>query len=533
MNAIPLPRSDALAAWRLPLLGCALLLAVIGALFHETLGAMFAIWMRSDTFAHCFLVPPISAWLVWRGRARLVGLVPAPSVWAWPPFVGACVLWLLGELAGVNAASQTAVMAMLVLSVPALLGLQVARALAFPLLFLFFAVPAGEFLTEPMIDATADFTVSALQFTGVPVYREGRSFVIPSGSWSVIEACSGVRYLIASFMVGTLFAYLNFATWRRRAVFMLVSLAVPVLANWVRAYMIVMLGHLSGNKLAVGVDHLIYGWVFFGIVIMAMFMLGARFADGGAPAASAAAPSPATAPAPAWRAALQLLTLVLLLGATHQWAEVPAAGPGRAVALALPDSLPGGWQAEADDARGWLPAYVGANATAGRRYRRGDQVVSVWLAYYRDQTRERKLVTSTNQLVLSQSPDWLLLSQAVAPSGLPDVGPQVRTAELRTPADPHLSVRARVSVRYAFWVQGRLVTRDVEAKLRLALGRLLGQPDDSAGVFFHAEVPTGSASSPVLAEFVSAQWPSISEVLRQAAALPAGGAAGAHKTNPG
>ena len=44
--------------------------------------------------------------------------------------------------------------------------------------------------------------------------------------------------------------------------------------------MIVMIGHLSGNKLAVGVDHLIYGWVFFGIVMMAMFMIGARWSRG-------------------------------------------------------------------------------------------------------------------------------------------------------------------------------------------------------------------------------------------------------------
>ncbi len=43
--------------------------------------------------------------------------------------------------------------------------------------------------------------------------------------------------------------------------------------------MIVMIGHLSGNKLAAGVDHLIYGWVFFGIVIMAMFAIGARWSE--------------------------------------------------------------------------------------------------------------------------------------------------------------------------------------------------------------------------------------------------------------
>jgi Transmembrane exosortase (Exosortase_EpsH). len=43
--------------------------------------------------------------------------------------------------------------------------------------------------------------------------------------------------------------------------------------------MIVMLGHYSGNTIATGVDHLVYGWLFFGIVIGVMFLIGARWVD--------------------------------------------------------------------------------------------------------------------------------------------------------------------------------------------------------------------------------------------------------------
>ena len=49
---------------------------------------------------------------------------------------------------------------------------------------------------------------------------------------------------------------------------------MPIVANWLRAYMIVMIGHLSNNKLAVGVDHIIYGWVFFGLVMLLLFWVG-------------------------------------------------------------------------------------------------------------------------------------------------------------------------------------------------------------------------------------------------------------------
>src|SRR5206468_602671 len=50
-------------------------------------------------------------------------------------------------------------------------------------------------------------------------------------------------------------------------------------ANWVRAYLIVLLAHLSSNRIAVGVDHLIYGWIFFGVVIGLMYMIGRRWAE--------------------------------------------------------------------------------------------------------------------------------------------------------------------------------------------------------------------------------------------------------------
>ncbi|MBK9685552.1 MAG: exosortase A [Betaproteobacteria bacterium] len=278
MSAVLTPTVST-SPWRPALLALGAVLLVLGGLYADTVSSMVGIWYRSETFAHAFLVPPITLWLVWRQRGALVQLTPRPQPWLLLGLAAFASLWLLADLVLVNAAAQFAWVAMLVLAVPAVLGLQVAMTILFPLLFLFFAVPIGEFMTVPMMQWTADFTVAALRWSGVPVYREGLKFVIPSGSWSVVEACSGVRYLIASFMVGTLFAYLNYQSWKRRALFMLVSILVPIVANWLRAYMIVMLGHLSGNTIAVGADHLVYGWVFFGIVIMIMFLIGARWSE--------------------------------------------------------------------------------------------------------------------------------------------------------------------------------------------------------------------------------------------------------------
>ena len=71
-------------------------------------------------------------------------------------------------------------------------------------------------------------------------------------------------------------------------------MVVPIIANGMRAYMIVMIGHLSGMKLATGVDRLIYGWLFFGLRMFIMFWIGRYWREDELPA-----PLPAAAPAPA------------------------------------------------------------------------------------------------------------------------------------------------------------------------------------------------------------------------------------------
>jgi exosortase A len=451
-------------------------LAVLAAAFRETGADMVHIWIRSETFTHAFLVPPIVLWLVWRLRDVLAVLPTRPVPWLLVPMAATCFLWLLGELATVAAASQFALVTLIVLAVPALFGWAVARALTFPLLFLYFAVPFGEFTVPQLMDWTADFTVLALRASGIPVFREGLQFVIPTGTWSVVEACSGVRYLIASFMVGTLFAYLNYRSAKRRVIFMAVSLLVPIVANWLRAYMIVMIGHLSGNELAVGVDHLIYGWVFFGVVIGAMFLVGARWSEPDAqdPAPQGLAAEPARH-RPGWGVAAGILGLLV---GTQVWAwQLDHPDAGIAPSLSLPDGA-AGWQAERAAELPWPPGYPNPNATAVAAYRSGDSEVWTWVAYYRQQGPDRKLVSSVNGLVAAGDKRW-----AVAASGgraVTEALPAFRTGTVRRGSELADMGSQRVRVWQLYWVGGRWTSSHARAKVWQGLDRLLGRGDDGA-----------------------------------------------------
>jgi len=490
-------------AWHTALPAVIVALALILVLYRETAISMVEIWARSETFTHGFLVPPITLWLIWRIRDDIAILPPRPSIMALFALAATGFAWLLGELATVGVLSQFALITMLVLTVPAVLGFQVARHIVFPLAFLYFAVPFGEFALPQLMDWTADFTILGLRLSGIPVYREGLHFVIPSGSWSVVEACSGVRYLIASLTVGTLFAYLSYHSLKRRLIFVGVAFVVPVVANWLRAYMIVMLGHLSGNKLATGVDHLIYGWVFFGIVMTTMFWIGSRWREDELPAPSPLpdVSSPAAAANASSLAVASAVIVLALVWPLAQW-QIERSVPPEVGRIEAVGPIPG-WTTLPENFTDWTPRFENSSAALNMTFDREGRMVGLYVGYYRNQDDAHKMVSSVNVLVRSKDPFWIKVSDGAYQTMLDRQTLRVRTAELR-------SVDSRRLVAWQwYWVNGHLTASDFQAKAYTALSRLSGQGDDSAVIVVYAPKEQAAGGDAALEAFVRAAVPKI------------------------
>lgn len=256
-----------------------LLMMVWAIVYQDALLAMEAIWSTSDTFAHGYFILPISLWLLWRDKEYLLQSRIKPSWLALPLLVGSLFVWLFAYAADINVLGQLSAIASLILLVWLMVGNKVAWHYKFPLAYLFFAVPMGENLIPWLQDVTAWFTVFFLKLNGIPVFVDGLYIQIPTGMFEVAVACSGIRYLIASVAVGTLFGYLTYNKIYKKLLFVLFALGLPILANGIRAYGIVAIAYYSDMEYATGADHLIYGWLFFGLVIMLMFWVGGLFAD--------------------------------------------------------------------------------------------------------------------------------------------------------------------------------------------------------------------------------------------------------------
>ncbi len=488
-----LVQSAGVQAWRAPLAGLAVVLGVLAIAQFGTYADMVRIWTESSTFNHCFLIPALSLMLAWERRQELLALTPVPSVAGMAWLAANALLWVAGDLLGAAVLQHLAATGALIGTVWAVLGDGVLRLLRFPLFYLYFAVPEGEFLMPYLQDVTAHFSVKLLQLSGMPVYLEGRYIQIPSGTFVVAEACSGINYLIATLAVGTVFAYRAYRTWSRRLAFMVLAVIVPIVANGMRAYGIIMLAHLSDHKLAVGVDHIIYGWVFFGIVILVLFWIGGRFsdADGEGPATAAAPAAPPRTSLRHLGTAIAAAGVLVVAGPAlarlsaynvdaPATVDLPAGRSGWSGPVVAPDPLGGRWH--------------GAALRLTGRYGRAEDEVVVDLAYYPAQGPGAELVNSLNRPYADNQMRVVARGTATAAIG----GEQVTV-------DSHV-LRDGDGSEYLVWfwydAHGTVTNARVRAKLAYARARVVGSDQGAAAWALVTRVGTSrDAAAQVLTAF--------------------------------
>jgi exosortase A len=505
-------KPDTLRSWRMIM---ALVLSTVFWLlvwYGDTVQSMVATWQANNTYTQCFLIAPISAWMIWQRRHAVAELELRPDFRALAALALVGFGWLFGQLAAVDAFQPFGVVLMIPLVVWAILGYPAVQALAFPLFFLFLAIPFGDFLISPMMEYTADFTVTALKLTGIPVYRDEQSFMIPSGSWSVVEACAGLRYLIASLTVGVLYAYLMYRSFTRRALFVTLSVIVPIVANWLRAYMIVMIGHLSENKYATGFDHLIAGWLFFGFVMLILFWIGSYFRED--LEISPAPPETASYATPT-RFSLTAITVatIAVAGVVAVW---PAAaerlgniGPQMQPALLAP--LPAeNWQTVAGGLAYWAPYFRNSSARIHEHYGRESTRASIYIAYYRNQRPGAELITSGNTLVSGNDRNWSDTSQTKRTIILDRGDLSFIEAKLR-------SASTNLLVWRWYWVDGQYIVNPYRGKFLQAKSRLLGNGDDAAAVIVYASYDgSPQDAEQALSDFVDTMLPAVTQSLERA-----------------
>ena len=365
-----------------------LLLATVllGWAYRDTFAAIMAKWQSDAAFSHGFLILPISLWLAWRKRAALAATSLQPSVLGVMAILLCTLAWMVARGSGVLVIEQFAAVAMIPALVLVSLGWHATRVLIVPLAFLFFMVPFGRGLVPALMQATADLATLLLQGTGVPVYRSHMYISIPSGDFTVARACSGLNYFTTSLVLGCLYAYVSYRGWLKRAACVAAFAVIPVILNGLRVYFTILVSHLTDMRFGPGAEHVMFGRIFFVVMMLVLFWFGRRWHDDmaiGSVEAGDGITREAASLAQWWP--LPLACLLALAGPPFLASSIAGASEHLAdrERLATLPAAASNWRGPLDGAGRWRPLYTGGLVERQAVYETPDgQPVDVFVAVY-------------------------------------------------------------------------------------------------------------------------------------------------------
>ena len=246
--------------------------ATIGACYASTLRGMAAQWWNDEDMSHGFAVPIVILWIIWRERDRWRGLQAQPSAWGFALMAAAAALQLAGVLGVGLFAGSVAFLVSIAGAVLCLGGFAWLRALGFPLILAVFMLPKLAIvynqLTLPLQLLASRIAAGMLTIAGVGVLREGNILDVGGHRIAVVEACSGLRYLLSLGFMALVFAYLTDSKAWMRLALLAAAIPVAILANAARVA-------AAGwsPSLDVGVAHAVVGGLMFAICLVALVLL--------------------------------------------------------------------------------------------------------------------------------------------------------------------------------------------------------------------------------------------------------------------
>lgn len=271
-----------MASTRALLVSSVAVVAFLGYLYADSLEFLFSRWFGSDDYSHGVFVPLIAGFLIWQSRRQLSHLPRKQSWWGLAVIGLGLLVYVVGELSTLFLVLHISLWIVLVGLAMTLVGIHGTKVIAFPLGYLLTAIPLPTFFYANLASQlqlwSSSLGVWCLQLVGVMAFREGNVIDLGPVQLQVVEACSGIRYLLPLTSLALLCAYVFEAKLWKRLVLVLSAIPISVFINGFRIGMIGVLVELHGKGAAEGFFHLFEGWVIFmvsfGLLILEMAWLG-------------------------------------------------------------------------------------------------------------------------------------------------------------------------------------------------------------------------------------------------------------------
>jgi exosortase len=252
-----------------PLEGIAIgtLAAAFGLLYFRPFVDLVGIWLSDENVSHSLLLIPLIAWIVWSRRVRLAATPQRPTSVGLVLVIGSLLVLLVGTAGVEFFLMRVSALGVVVGAVLYLAGWAWLRVLLFPIGLAALVIPIPPVLfyqvTFPLQVMATKFGVAALQFLGIPVFREGNVIWLAHTTLEVTEACSGIRSLLSLFTLAVLYGYFTDPRLAARITIALSSIPIAIIANGLRIAGTGVAAHYISPSTATGFFHAFSGWTMF------------------------------------------------------------------------------------------------------------------------------------------------------------------------------------------------------------------------------------------------------------------------------
>ena len=240
---------------------------LIGAIYHSAIRYLILKdWARED-YSYSYLIPIVIFYIIWEKREALVAIPPTPSRLGLAPFIFGLFLYWLGELGGEFFTLYISLWFVLIGLLWMHMGWKKINAIGFALFMGLTMFPFPGFInTKVLVNLrliSSQLGVALLQLCGMSAYREGNIIDLGFTQLQVVDACSGLRYVIPLFVISLLLSYWFRAAFWKKAILVLSSIPLAVAVNSLRIATTGILYSFWGPEVAEGFFHDFSGWLIF------------------------------------------------------------------------------------------------------------------------------------------------------------------------------------------------------------------------------------------------------------------------------
>jgi exosortase len=243
--------------------------------FFPALHSLVGTWYGSEENAYGLAILPASIYFIWRSKSKWLAQPARNTKLGAFAIIVSMGVYLFGQFAEISTLSYLSLVGAIWSIVLYLFGWAIFKCLIFPLSILLLMVPIPSqfysMMTVPLQLFVSYVSAEIIETLGIPIYREGNVLHLTGRTFAVVQACSGLRSLMALITLCVIFGHLALRMNLLRTVLVLTAIPVALAVNIVRV--VLMVGAYSAIKadLSYGTTHTIFGVLIFILAIIMVY----------------------------------------------------------------------------------------------------------------------------------------------------------------------------------------------------------------------------------------------------------------------